>query len=90
MDLPFEETWENERSSIRIFDGSLNEEELKWHFDEEDRVIESNSETDWLFQFDNKIPQPIKGEIKIAKGEWHRLIKGTGKLELRIKRGELY
>lgn len=86
MNPPFEEIWENERCSIRIFDGSLNEEELKWHFDEEDRIIESTGETDWLFQFDNKLPQPIQGEIKITKGEWHRLIKGTGKLELKIKR----
>lgn len=86
MNLPFEETWENKKSSIRIFNESLNEEELKWHFDEEDRIIEAIGKTDWKFQFDNNLPIELNSPIKIKKGEYHRLIKGTGPLKISIKR----
>jgi hypothetical protein len=86
MDLPFEEKWENERVSIRAFTSNIDDEELKWHFDEEDRMIESIGETDWLFQFDDHLPEKINKPIRIEKGRWHRLIKGTGDLRLRINR----
>jgi hypothetical protein len=33
---------------------------------------------------DNKLPQIIEGEIFIPAGEWHRVIKGTGNLLLRV------
>jgi hypothetical protein len=86
MNLPFKEKWENERVSIRTFTSDTDDEELKWHFDEEDRIIESIDETDWLFQFDENLPEKINNPIRIEKGKWHRLIKGTGDLRLRINR----
>jgi hypothetical protein len=84
--LPFEEEWISENISIRTFKDSSDSEELKWHFDMEDRIIESIKDTDWMFQCDNKLPQKIKGKILIKKGEWHRLIKGTEDLVLKITR----
>ena len=86
MNLPFEEKWENERVSIRTFSSETDDEELKWHFDAEDRMIESIGETDWLFQFDDHLPEKINKPIRIEKGRWHRLIKGTEDLRLRIDR----
>lgn len=85
-DLPFNEEWISDKESIRIFKGSLFDDELKWHFDEEDRVIEAIGETDWKFQFDNKLPIELKGSIEIKKGEYHRLLKGSGDLKILIKR----
>lgn len=82
---PFDEHMEGE-IYIRTFSSDVNPGELKWHFDEEDRIIESMGETDWKFQFDNKLPHIISGKIHIPKGEWHRIIKGTRNLELRIKK----
>ena len=71
---------------VRTFTGSLDEEDLKWHWDEEDRVIHPIHETDWMFQFDNELPQRISTEIKVKKGVWHRLIKGTGNLQLVVEK----
>ncbi len=70
----------------RLFESSLEHDDLLWHFDEEDRIIECNTSTDWQFQFDNKFPEIINDSIFIPKGMYHRLIKGTGDLTLIIKK----
>jgi hypothetical protein len=86
-DLPFEEIVEsNSKKSIRIFSSHLDDEELKWHWDEEDRIITPLSETDWKFQFDNCLPINIDRSIKVPKGEWHRLIKGTEDLKIQVEK----
>lgn len=85
-ELPFKENWISGKESIRIFNQDLFEDELKWHFDEEDRIIESIGETDWRFQFDNNLPIELNSPIKIKRGEYHRLIKGSGDLKISIKR----
>lgn len=85
-DLPFDEEWISDIESIRVFDPNILDEELKWHFDEEDRIIESIGETDWRFQFDNNLPIEIDNPIAIRRGEYHRLIKGTGILKIKIMR----
>jgi len=35
---------------------------------------------------DNCLPSSIEGRIFIAKHEWHRVIKGTGKLKIKINK----
>jgi hypothetical protein len=85
MVIPFEEHIDGD-IYIRTFSSDVRSNELKWHFDEEDRIIESTGITDWKFQLDNKLPQKISGKIHIPKGEWHRIIKGTGSLEIRVKK----
>lgn len=71
---------------IRKFRANINSDELKWHWDEEDRIIHRIHETDWMIQLDNQLPHEIKQVTKIPKGVWHRLIKGTGDLELIIEK----
>jgi hypothetical protein len=85
-DLPFEEEWISNNESIRVFKSDVFDEELKWHFDEEDRVIQCIGETDWKFQFDNNLPIELKNPIEIKRGDYHRLIKGSGDLKISIKR----
>ena len=82
--LPFIERELAENTFIRIFSQDTLEEELKWHWDDEDRIIEATAETDWQFQFDNCLPIPINKKIRIPKGDIHRLIKGTGELKLKV------
>lgn len=84
--LPFSEEKLAENEYIRTFDQNVKEEELKWHRDGEDRLIESCNETDWMIQMDNNLPQKIDGKIKIKEGIYHRLIKGTNDLKLKIKK----
>jgi hypothetical protein len=61
-------------------------DELEWHVDFEDRVVEVIKSGGWLIQFDNKIPRPlINGEeIFIEQFVWHRILKGTDNLVIRI------
>jgi len=84
VNLPFEEKESGESYSIRIFKSDVESEELKWHRDREDRIVESLEETDWMIQLDNELPRQIKGMIKIPSGVWHRVIKGSGDLKIRI------
>jgi hypothetical protein len=71
---------------LRIFKDDVNTSDLKWHWDEEDRYIESTYPTDWKFQFDNELPINLNKQIFIPKGKIHRLIKGSGELRLMIKK----
>ena len=69
----------------RKFTQDIPEEELVWHRDQNDREVEILEPTDWMFQLDNQLPQPLKGTLLIPKECYHRLIKGTGTLNIRIK-----
>jgi hypothetical protein len=70
----------------RVFKSDTDSEELKWHWDDEDRTVHLVCETDWMFQYDNQLPIQIPPMFKINKGTWHRLIKGTGDLRLIIEK----
>ena len=69
---------------IREFDENINPIELLWHRDDEDRTVEILGETDWQIQLDNSLPTFLNESIFIKRLEWHRLIKGSGKLKLKI------
>ena len=69
---------------VRTFSQDIGEEELVWHRDREDREVTVLEKTDWQFQFDNEIPQVLKDVIFIPKNTYHRLIKGTGELNVHI------
>ena len=68
---------------IREFSQDTPSFEFVWHRDKEDRWIEPIGTTNWKFQLDNLFPQEIN-RIFIPKGTYHRLIKGTGNLRLKI------
>ena len=72
-----------ENNNIRFFSKNTNEEELVWHRDTEDRIIEPLHETDWKFQYDNNVPESLK-RLFIRKGVYHRLIKGSEDLKLKV------
>jgi hypothetical protein len=84
--LPFEEKIISDKR-VRTFSENVDDEELKWHQDNEDRLVKSLHPTDWYVQLDNELPIPLteSDEILIPEGVWHRLIKGTGNLEIQVK-----
>jgi hypothetical protein len=86
MVKPYDEIMLSDDEVIRTFKISFDNDDLKWHWDEEDRIIEALHETDWMFQFDNQLPIKIEGEIEIKKGVWHRLIKGSSDVRIKIKK----
>lgn len=69
---------------LRTFSQTLKPHTLKWHVDEQTRLVKSVNETDWQFQFDNEFPESLNREILIPKGVFHRIIKGTGDLTIKI------
>lgn len=85
--LPFTEIKSNGFYE-RTFSKSTNESELKWHFDQEDRIVVCEHDTNWLFQMDNELPIKIEKNksIFIPEGEYHRIIKGDGDLIVKIKK----
>lgn len=84
MKLPFEETQISEDTYIREFSQSSDVNEFMWHRDDEDRVIVTIEPTDWKIQLENKLPQSLGSTVFIEQGEWHRLIKGTGNLKIKV------
>jgi hypothetical protein len=69
---------------IREFDENIDPIELKWHRDNESRIVEIIGQTDWKLQLDNELPTNINKPIHIPKHKWHRVIKGNGNLKLKI------
>ena len=70
---------------IREFSQDTSPFEFVWHRDKEDRIVQAMHDTDWLFQLDNEIPQQLsENKLFIPKETYHRLIKGTGDLVVKI------
>ena len=69
---------------IREFNENIDPIELMQHRDDEDRTVEVIGKTDWQLQLENQLPTSINQPIFIPRHEWHRAIKGTGNLKLKI------
>ena len=74
-------------SVIRQFSHKLPSNELVWHRDREDRLVEVVSGKGWMFQLDNEVPIELKAgdKFKIKKETYHRIIRGNTPLEVNIK-----
>ena len=70
---------------IREFSSKTSSFEFVWHRDKEDRYVQATHPTDWQFQLDNKFPQRLtENKLFIPRETYHRLIKGTGDLKVKI------
>ena len=86
MILPFQETKLSDNEFIREFSQNTDSGEFTWHRDRENRIIESIEDTDWMIQIDNELPKVIEGEVFIPMGVYHRLIKGSDNLKIKLKK----
>jgi hypothetical protein len=86
MILPFQENKLSDNIFIREFKQDTDSGDFMWHRDHENRIIESIGETDWMIQIDNELPKPISGVVFIPMGIYHRVIKGTGDLKIKLKK----
>jgi hypothetical protein len=84
-DKPFDEYIE-EGYHIRTFFEGTDDMELVWHRDREDRIVEGVGDTDWMIQMDNELPKPLTESIYIPKETYHRVIKGSGNLKVKVKK----
>ena len=83
IDFPFKEKTLN-NTSIREFSKDVNSDELIWHRDKEDRIVEVIQNNNWMFQMDNELPKILEGKLFIPKETYHRVIKGNGDLVVKI------
>ena len=75
-------------SNIRTFSKDVDEMDLIWHRDDEDREIEILEGKGWQFQRDNELPLELKegDRIFIPRHQVHRIIKGIDDLKIEILR----
>ena len=87
MNFPFTEQQVDSQLFIREFSADVDEMELIWHTDREDRVVHIIEGNNWKFQLDNNIPFNLqKGKTYVIETKiWHRLIKGDDNLIIKIE-----
>ena len=75
--LPFQILKNTPEIQERSFKANVQQKELQWHRDREDRLVQKISGEGWLLQLDNEMPLPIEGlhSYMIPAGIWHRIIK---------------
>jgi hypothetical protein len=84
MSKPYTDIEITDKYIIREFNENIDPIELMWHRDDEDRTVEIIGETNWKVQLENCLPSSLNERIFIPRHEWHRVIKGTGTLKLKI------
>ena len=82
---PYQEVINN-NSRLREFKVDVDDDELKWHRDKNDRYVTILEGENWQFQRDNELPLALqKGDvIFISREIYHRVIKGTTDLLISI------
>jgi hypothetical protein len=85
VNLPFKQEIIGDKK-LRIFYPDVDSEELKWHRDRENRLVEILESNDWYLQMDDELPKKlVVGEKHyIPVGVYHRVIKGKGNLKVLI------
>jgi hypothetical protein len=81
---PYKDLEVTDQYIIREFNENIDPIELLWHRDDEDRTIEILEGIDWMIQLDNQLPILLNSHIFIPRHMWHRTIKGTGPLKIKI------
>ena len=81
---PFTDLEITDKYIIREFGDDIDPIELMWHRDDQDRTIEIIGKTNWSIQLEDSLPTSLNERIFIKRHEWHRVIKGNGKLTLKI------
>ena len=86
MDFPFTEERIDDYNFIRTFSKDVDEMDLIWHADKENRIITVLEGNGWKFQFDEQLPFEMIDNIDIVipKGVIHRVIKGDGPLKIKV------
>jgi hypothetical protein len=81
---PYTDIEVTDKYIIREFNENIDPIELMWHRDNENRTVEILGETNWKLQLDNQLPTSMNEPIYIPRHLYHRVIKGTGNLLLKI------
>ena len=85
--IPYQEIKQGE-IIIRTFKKNVQDDELVWHRDREDREVRIIKGKGWQFQREDYLPILLQAGdvIQIKKEEWHRIIKGRTDLIVEIRK----
>ena len=88
MNFPFEEEQIDQYNFIRTFPADVDEMDLIWHADKENRIVTVLEGNGWKFQFDEELPIEMTNglDISIFEGRLHRIIKGNGPLKIKLQK----
>ena len=91
MDFPFEEEQIDDHIFIRTFSTDVDEMDLIWHEDRENRFIKVLEGNGWQFQYDEELPFEMTDGLgfPVMKGQIHRVIKGVGPLKIELHKNIL-
>ena len=83
---PYTDIAEGSSWVVREFKQDIDPIELMWHRDDEDRELELIEGSNWKIQLEDSLPIDLtkSTRINIKKHEWHRLIKGSDSLIVKI------
>jgi hypothetical protein len=89
--LPFEEEQISDNIFIRTFSADVDEMDLIWHTDKENRFIKVLEGNGWQFQYDEELPFEMTDGLgfPVMKGQIHRVIKGLGPLKIELHKNIL-
>ena len=78
----------SDKHNIRTFSKDVDEMELVWHTDKENRDITILEGEGWRFQRDNEIPMILSrgDKLHIPEGQIHRILKGNTDLVIKIEK----
>ena len=84
---PYEQKNLNKEVFLRTFSKNVLSEELVWHRDHNDRIVEVLEGENWEIQFENQLPQSLKigEEYVIPAYTYHRIKRGTTDLVVKIQ-----
>jgi quercetin dioxygenase-like cupin family protein len=84
---PYEQKNLNNDMFLRTFSKDVLSEELVWHRDHNDRIVEVLEGENWEIQFENQLPQTLKvgEEYVIPAYTYHRIKRGTTDLVVKIQ-----
>jgi hypothetical protein len=89
--LPFEEEKIKDNIFVRTFSSDVDEMDLIWHTDKENRFIKVLEGNGWQFQYDEELPFEMTDGLgfPVMKGQIHRVIKGVGPLKIELHKNIL-
>ena len=89
--LPFKEEKIKDNIFVRTFSADVDEMDLIWHTDKENRFIKVLEGNGWQFQYDEELPFEMTDGLgfPVMKGQIHRVIKGLGPLKIELHKNIL-
>jgi hypothetical protein len=84
--IPCEEKIVDSQTVLRIFSKDVLLDELVWHRDAENRIVEVLEGMGWEIQMENRLPEPlVPGKVYgIPANTYHRIRRGHENLKVKI------